>query len=219
YTIPDVLGQDKARFANRHTLLIGAGYSAATVLTALSQLAQTHPQTRVSWAIRRPGQALSAVQNDPLEARRQLVENVLRLTHQPPPWLEFLGNCVLESLQASTRITARLRCGDEDITRAADEFVSLVGYAPDDSIYRQLQVHQCYATFGPMKLAAALLGQSAADCLTAGASLGPDTLNNPEPNFFILGAKSYGTNSNFLLQTGLRQVEDAYALLASTSRC
>ena len=89
----------------------------------------------------------------------------------------------------------------------------LVGYAPDTSLYAQLQVHQCYATAGPMKVAAALLGQSGADCLTAGQSLGPETLKNPEPNFFVLGAKSYGTNSNFLLRVGHNQVRDVFAML------
>ena len=35
-----------------------------------------------------------------------------------------------------------------------------------------------------------------------------DVLKNPEPNFFILGSKSYGRNSNFLLRVGLEQVRE-----------
>ena len=49
--------------------------------------------------------------------------------------------------------------------------------------------------------------------MTAGDALGPDTLKNPEPNFFILGAKSFGTNSNFLLQVGHQQVRDVFRLI------
>ena len=93
--------------------------------------------------------------------------------------------------------------------------VALVGYLPDASIYEQLQVHQCYATAGPMKISAVLLGESAADCLKAGISLGAETLQNPEPDFYILGAKSYGTNSNFLLAVGHQQVRDVFRLISN----
>jgi hypothetical protein len=33
-------------------------------------------------------------------------------------------------------------------------------------------------------------------------------LRNPEPNFFLLGAKSYGRNSQFLMRTGYDQVNE-----------
>jgi hypothetical protein len=63
-----------------------------------------------------------------------------------------------------------------------------------------------------MKLAAALAGESAIDCLDQQAR-GPQTLRNPEPNYYILGAKSYGRNSNFLLSVGLEQIREAFAII------
>ncbi len=72
--------------------------------------------------------------------------------------------------------------------------------------------HECYATSGPMKLAATLLGETGADCL-AQTSHGPDVLRDPEPGFFILGAKSYGRNSQFLLRIGWQQVDDVFGAL------
>jgi hypothetical protein len=42
---------------------------------------------------------------------------------------------------------------------------------------------------------------------------GAQTLVNPEPNFFVLGIKSYGRNSAFLLRTGLEQVRALLSLL------
>ena len=93
-----------------------------------------------------------------------------------------------------------------------DRILALNGGVGDASIYRQLQVHECYATCGPMKLAAALLADSGGDCLEQ-ASHGPETLANPEPGFFILGAKSYGRNSQFLLSIGWQQVDDVFASL------
>lgn len=214
YTIPDVLGKDRARFANRHTLLLGCGFSAATLLTCIEQLRAEFPETRLSWAIRRPGQALQAIHGDVLPARRDLVMRVLQLAQDPPAWLQFLGTCVLEELNTNgARIAATLRSMQTSLVLQVDEVAALVGYLPDSALYEQLQIHECYATGGPIKLSAALLGEMGADCLTAGATLGADVLQNPEPNFFILGAKSYGTNSNFLLQTGHKQVADAFSLL------
>ena len=52
----------------------------------------------------------------------------------------------------------------------------------------------------------------AGDCL-AQQSHGPDSLTNPEPGFFILGAKSYGRNSQFLLRAGWQQVDDVFESL------
>lgn len=69
---------------------------------------------------------------------------------------------------------------------------------------------------GPMKLSAALLGESSADCM-AQTSKGPEVLVNPEPDFFVLGAKSYGKNSNFLIRIGLEQVRDVFSLIESGS--
>src|SRR5207253_288689 len=91
--------------------------------------------------------------------------------------------------------------------------VANVGYAPDTTLYRELQVHECYASQGPMALAAALAKQAGGDCLTIAAS-GPASLRTTEPNFFVLGAKSYGRNSHFLMRAGFEQVRDVFAMIA-----
>ena len=93
-----------------------------------------------------------------------------------------------------------------------DRIIALTGYVGDHTIYRQLQVHECWATSSPMKLSAALLASSSADCL-AQTSQGADALRNPGPDFFILGAKSYGRNSTFLMRVGWQQVDEVFALL------
>jgi hypothetical protein len=139
---------------------------------------------------------------------------------EPPDWLRFLGSVALESIALdhgtfTTELTRLEATGqDPHPTVRSDNVVALVGYSPDVGIYDQLQVHSCYATAGPMKLAAVLLGEGGADCLTAGAGITADTLRNPEPDFYILGAKSYGTNSNFLMQVGHRQITDVFRLIS-----
>ena len=95
-----------------------------------------------------------------------------------------------------------------------DEVVSMTGAVGDASIYRQLQVHECYATEGPIGLAATLLGAAGGDCLVQEAA-GSDVLRNPEPRFFVLGMKSYGRNNTFLLRVGWEQVEEVFTALDS----
>jgi hypothetical protein len=99
-----------------------------------------------------------------------------------------------------------------------DHVLALVGYRPDLTLTRELQVHHCYASEGPMALASAVLAatvaspDAAADCLKQAAP-GAETLRTPEPGFFVLGAKSYGRNSQFLLTLGHRQIDDVLSLL------
>ncbi|MBV7697355.1 hypothetical protein [Streptomyces sp. TRM70350] len=94
--------------------------------------------------------------------------------------------------------------------------MALTGYTGDASLYRQLQVHECYATGAPRNLPAALLGSAAGDCL-AQPAVGIDALRNPEPYFFILGAKSYGRLNTFLPRTGYEQVDQLAAAYADES--
>jgi hypothetical protein len=63
-----------------------------------------------------------------------------------------------------------------------------------------------------MKLAALLAGSNSQDCLKQ-VCYGPESLRNPEPNFYILGAKSYGRDSHFLMRIGFEQVRDVFTLI------
>jgi hypothetical protein len=95
---------------------------------------------------------------------------------------------------------------------AFDEILANVGFRPDRDRCRELQIHECYTWEGPLKLAAALAGNESADCLDQQAC-GPQTLLNPEPNFYFLGAKTYGRQSNFLLSVGLDQIREVFTII------
>ena len=43
--------------------------------------------------------------------------------------------------------------------------------------------------------------------------MGPEALVSPEPDFYILGAKSYGRTSSFLVSVGLQQIRELFALI------
>lgn len=82
---------------------------------------------------------------------------------------------------------------------------------PARGLYRQLQVHECYATGTPMNLSAAVLGGAGGtDCLVEPA-VGVEALRHPEPGFLILVAKSYGRPNTLPLQAGYRQVDEFLA--------
>ena len=197
-------------WAGRTFLLTGAGASAQTAARDVAAFARDAPGTRVIWAVRDPDPDWGAVPDDSLPARAALNASSHELQHGASEAVRVVTGVVTEALRGSDgRIAVTLRNGGSEEV-LVDHVLALNGGVGDAAIYRQLQVHECYATLGPMKLAAQLLASSGADCLAVGPA-GPDALRNPEPGFFILGAKSYGRNSQFLLRTGSQQVDDVFS--------
>ena len=205
--------EDLSSCRGKRVLLIGDGYSAATALDALRR----QSETRVDWIARKPD-PLPVIPGDPLPERKRLSVLAGEIAKGAEASISFLPGTRVESVVRNDGVFEVGLVSNGMPRRAVyDRILAYVGYRPDDSIYRELQVHACYASEAPMKLAAALLGDDSADCL-AQSSHGPEVLKNPEPNFFILGAKSYGRGSTFLIRTGLQQVEEVFHLLAGESR-
>jgi len=201
-------------WGGRSVLLVGAGNSAQTVARELAAVG-----ARLVWAVRRPAPTWGAVESDPLPARAALVASSRRLAAGEVPGVEVVTGVVVEEMRpAGGQIAVVLR--DRDGGRrevVVDEVVSMTGAVGDSRLYRQLQVHECYASEGPMALAATLLGSEGGDCL-AQVSAGADALRNPEPRFFVLGSKSYGRNNTFLLRIGWEQVDDVLGVLDAEMR-
>lgn len=218
--IPDFdaaeLETDGPTWSGRRILLVGGGHSAQTAARDLRRLMDRSPGTQVTWAVRSTDPTFGDVKNDPLPARAELVRIATHLASESSPFDVRLGRAV-ERLEASASgIVVTLADGTgRTETVVVDIILSLTGSVGDARLYRQLQIHECYATSGPMKLAAALLGAGAGDCLTQ-ESHGVETLRNPEPDFYILGSKSYGRTNTFLLRVGWEQVDDVFALIEST---
>jgi hypothetical protein len=216
YTLDDILGERRGHYAGKTVLVVGGGYSAATTVCALAALAEAHPETWVIWLARMTGtQPIRRVHNDPLRERDRLAVRANTLATRADGNVEFHPHATVQAVEVlgpdkGFRVTALV--GKALRTWEVDRIVANVGYSPDSTLYRELQVHECYATLGPMKLAAVLLGAAVNDCLQQ-TSHGPDALRNPEPNFYILGAKSYGRNSHFLLRSGFEQVRDVMTLI------
>lgn len=241
YGVPDVLGRAREAYANLHTLVVGSGYSAATSVVALAELARQAPETRVTWLTRRSmaGEAagpIAEVPNDRLAERQQLAAYANELARGVNSAVEHRGATrVLAIERQGARFAVRFAetvedasAGDDtpegDETTAGDStsgttrdatfdrIIANVGFRPDNSIYSELQVQECYASQGLMRLAAARSKNASVDCLDQ-TSPGSQSLLNPEPNFYVLGAKSFGRDSRFLVAMGLAQIQELFAVI------
>lgn len=200
---------DKNRYAGKRILVIGGGYSAITSVQELLRLKRETPSTLISWAVLQDPPFL-IIEDDALPDRKRIAtlgnDLISKNKDGVAPLVGFGISELHDSEDGAIRVI--LESEDEQIEIIVDEIVSNVGYRPDLTILRELHFHLCYASEGPMGLAASLLaaGGDGLDCLTQ-VSPGIDTLRNPEPNLFVLGAKSYGRNSAFLLTLGHDQIK------------
>lgn len=191
----------------RRILLVGDGASACTVLRDLVSTG-----ARTTWLTHAPdGPGFVSPADDPLPLRRALWDEAARavadpmVAHKPGVGIEKLLS------REDGAVEARLDDGSEIVV---DRVVVCTGNRPDLRLARELQVHLCYASEGTMKLAAALLDQGDGDCLAQTAA-GAELLRSPEPGYFVLGSKSYGRRSDFLLQAGHRQVQEVIGLVGA----
>jgi thioredoxin reductase len=220
YHLVDVLGDAKKDYLNKSVLVIGSGYSAATTVSNLAKLAEEHNTTWTTWITRAAQtQPLRRIANDPLRERDRLAVQANNLATRADANVEFRASTFVEAIEPqfnNQSFRVSLRSAGHKKTLEVEKIVANVGYTPDRAIYRELQIHECYASFGPMKLAAALLGRKSQDCLTQTCP-DADTLRNPEPNFYLLGAKSLGRNSQFLMRLGFEQVRDVFTLITGNA--
>jgi thioredoxin reductase len=215
YGLEDIAGSRRSHYAGKTVLVVGSGYSAATSVCALADLAQEHPQTWVLWLARGARtQPLRRIPHDPLRERDRLACRANLLATRTEGHVTFQARTLIEAVdyRPDAGFTVRGRLAGRPHTWKADCLIANVGYTPDNHLYRELQVHECYATLGPMKWAATLFHHPSPDCLQQTCP-GPDSLCNPEPNFFILGSKSFGRDSRFLLRLGFEQIRNVFRLL------
>jgi thioredoxin reductase len=219
YGLPDILGAMRDHYAGKHVLLIGSGYSAATNVVALERLAHTAAETKVTWITRDDALVdwtgpVHELPNDRLVERARLAQQANSLAVDAASPIRHFAGTTVDAVTwdpISHRFVVRL-LGNHAGELSIDRIIANVGFRPDNRIYAELQVHECYASGGPMKLAAALAGSSSADCLDQ-QSAGAEALVTPEPDFYILGAKSYGRDSRFLISLGLEQIRELFTLI------
>ncbi|WP_157000957.1 FAD-dependent oxidoreductase [Agromyces laixinhei] len=217
HALPDVLGADRALYAGRHTIVVGAGHSAANTLLQLDALAEQEPGTRVTWAIRNATAArVTTSPDDELPARASLgarVDAVVaagRIELVDRFEIVRLGRGSRDTSEESVAVVTGRR-GDGLETITADRIVNATGFRPNLEMLREIRLELDDIVEAPRRLAP-LIDPNVHSCGTVEPH-GFGELTQPERDFFIVGMKSYGRAPTFLLATGYEQVRSVTAWL------
>jgi hypothetical protein len=214
YGIPDVLDRHRSRYAGKTTLVVGAGHSAANSILGLAELGKTSPQTSIIWATR--GDNLTRVfgggDSDGLPARGKLGAELRALTDAGS--LALVQGFRIETLRevAGKLEVAGTRAGKAFVLSGIDSVIASTGQRPDLGLTRELRL-----ALDPALESAQVLGPlidpNEHSCGTVRPH-GARELAHPEPNFYVIGSKSYGRAPTFLLATGYEQARSVAAMLA-----
>ena len=188
-------------------------------------------KTRITWVVRRDvastGEIYRLDPNDIAGGRRKLGERANALVRHPQ--IDLRLKTQVESIEKRARRFA-VRLSD-NTTVECDSICAHTGFRPDEKLWRELQIAPHPATGAASVQLAAHLNAANAKA-GVGLSTGyaekleefqrPENVEDldskqllrlPEPNFVVLGIKSYGRDAGFLMQNGFRQVRDAFQLL------
>jgi hypothetical protein len=191
--LEDVLGERKGHYAGRSVALIGDGYSAASTMCALAELAEEHPSAWVFWLSRGPrGQPLPRFPNDPFRERDRLAAKANSLATRCDGNLEFHPQTVLDEVichgtDKGFRIAGR--SNGKPVSWEVERLIANVGYHPSRSFCAGLRVDD-----------------------TSGS------IETREPGYYVLGSKSWGHDSGFLIRDGFDQIKKLFAAITGNPR-
>ena len=212
--MPDVLGRDRAAYAGRHTVVVGAGYSAANVLLDLAQLAGQDAGTAITWVVR--GTSLVRVYGgglaDELPARGALGWRLKELVDRGAIDLVLgFAATAVEAVDGRIGLAGETAEGPRRIG-PADRIVVATGQRPDLTMTRELRL-ELDPWLESVKALGPLIDPNLHSCGSV-APHGYRELAHPEPGFYTIGVKSYGRAPTFLLLTGYEQARSVAAAIA-----
>ncbi|MEU0485329.1 FAD-dependent oxidoreductase [Streptosporangium sp. NPDC006013] len=210
HALPDVLGADRDAYAGRHTLVVGAGHSAATTLLALAEL----QDAQITWAIRatNASRTYGGGEADALPARGAIGTRLR--AHVDSGRITLVTGFHTHALtltDGQVTVLSRDPSGAEQ-SITVDRIVAATGYRPDHSIASELRL-DLDAILGSPRVLAPLIDPNAHSCGTVPAH-GVRELSHSESGYYAVGVKSYGRAPTFLMATGYEQVRSVVAALA-----
>jgi thioredoxin reductase len=214
YGISDVLQADRPQYVGKHTLVIGGGHSAATVLTDLALLAESAERTRITWAVRSQNLAriFGGGEADQLPARGKLGSDLKRLVDAQR--LRLVTGFAAERIDRCGNGVAV--SGNTDVgpltLGPVDRVIVVTGQRPDLALTRELRLDLDPWLESPRGLGPAI-DPNIHSCGTVPPH-GYRELAHPEQDYFAVGIKSYGRAPTFLMATGFEQVRSVVAYLA-----
>lgn len=207
YRIPD----DVSSLAGSHVVVVGAGHSATHTVLRLSELARRHDGTRITWLLRRGSTAnlFGGGDRDEL-AERAVLGSRARKVIEAGTVEVVTGFRVAEIRPEDAGLTIVAETGRE--IGGVDHIFALTGFRPDTGILRELRI-DLDASLDAVAGIASEIDPNIHSCGSVSAT-GARQLAQPEQDFFIVGAKSYGRAPTFLALTGFEQVRSVVAHLA-----
>ncbi|MDQ0861503.1 NAD(P)-binding domain-containing protein [Bacillus sp. V2I10] len=214
YGIPDILGKEIDRYANKRVSVVGSGHSAINALLELVKLKEAHPDTEIIWVMRRKNveDAYGGEEKDALAARGALGSRIHQLVDQKLITVEtpfFIQN-LKSSINGIDMIGTQN--GKNRTLSGIEEVIVNTGSRPDLTIVSELRTSIDPSTESTEALAP-LIDPNIHSCGTVRPH-GEKELRQPEKNFYIVGAKSYGRAPTFLMATGYEQVRSVVAHLS-----
>lgn len=214
YGVPDSATPE--RYAGKHTVVLGAGDSSLNAIIELDRIAQAHPGTRVTWAIRRGGtaNAFGGGAADQLPQRGALGIRARNAVDE--------GRVdVVTGFRAERVERVITEAGEQVVLVAedgrklepADTLVVLTGFRPDLSFLSEMRLDLDPTLEAPRAIAAEI-DPNIHSCGSVQATGARDLAHAGEPNLYLVGMKSYGRAPTFLAMTGYEQVRSVVAMLA-----
>jgi thioredoxin reductase len=209
YRIPDY--KFPMKYEGKHNVVVGSGHSAVTAVIGLARIARRNSATKVTWVLRRGtvGNTFGGAEADALPARGQL--GIAARAFVDAGIVDVVTGFRIEKVDID-RDRVLLTSEDGRTLSPADNVVVLTGFRPDLSFLSELRLELDATLEAPVRLAAEI-DPNLHSCGSVSAT-GAKDLAQPEPNFFLVGAKSYGRAPTFLALTGFEQVRSVVAQLS-----
>ncbi|KPN97218.1 NAD(P)-binding domain-containing protein [Lysinibacillus sp. ZYM-1] len=212
YGIPDINTNAK-RYANKKIAVIGGGHSAINTLLALAELQEENPATKLVWIMRKKSveEAYGGEEKDALAARGALGVRIHELVDTGK--VEVITPFYISQVKKDENIHIVGTINREQkVLTGFEELIVNAGNRPDFSINSELCLF-IDSTTESVQALAPLIDPNEHSCGTVRAH-GEEILRQPEKDFYIVGAKSYGRAPTFLMATGYEQVRSITAYLS-----
>ena len=139
YGVTDVLGEYRGQYAGKSVIVIGGGYSAATVVADLATLAETEQATWVIWLTRGPrgSQPIARIPGDPLKDRDRLAVRANTLASRGDGNLEFhtqthVDEVICHGPDQGFRVAGRV--AGKPMSWDVERVIAAVGYRADRAL-------------------------------------------------------------------------------------
>ncbi|KOP70219.1 flavoprotein [Lysinibacillus sp. FJAT-14745] len=212
YGISDIK-VNSTRYANKKIAVIGGGHSAINTLLSLAELQKENPSTKLVWIMRKKSveEAYGGEEKDELEARGALGIRIHELVDTGK--IEVVTPFCISMVKKDGKINiVGTLNGEQKVLTGFDELIVNAGNRPDFTINSELRLSIDNVTESVQALAP-LIDPNEHSCGTVRAH-GEEILRQPEKDFYIVGAKSYGRAPTFLMATGYEQVRSITAYLS-----